>query len=48
MTGAIFEPPPRVAGTIDEDGYVRITPQEWASLTAWMERFTKFVANNYD
>ena len=48
MTGAVFEPPPRIGATIDEDGYIRITPQEWASLMSYLEQFTQFVSNNYD
>lgn len=46
--GAKFEPPPRIGDNTDEDGNVLLTPDEIKRLQSWLERFTQFIADNYD
>ena len=48
MTSPVFEPPPRIGATVDEEGYIRLTPQEWALLMSYLEQLTQFLSNNYD
>lgn len=48
MTGLLFEVPPKIGTEVDEDGYVKLTEEEWDLLMTWLERFTQFVSDNYD
>ena len=48
MTGLLFEPPPIVGQEIDDDGYVRMTQEEWDLLMTWLERLTQFISDKYD
>jgi len=59
MTGPVFDMPPQmpqINTTSDADGNVLIPAADWAMLQLYLsteipnylERFTRFVANNYD
>jgi len=42
-----FETPPPLVGITDEEGYVKLTRQEFDQLVGWLERFAKNVSDNY-
>lgn len=41
-----FENVPQIKPTIDQDGYVRISPQEWAMLMLWLQKFKTYTQEN--
>lgn len=43
---AEFENPPKIHPRINGEGYVQITPEQWAALLFWLEKFKKYTQEN--
>ena len=41
-----FEHPPFIVPKVDETGHIKLTPQEWAVLIQWLQKFKDYVQDN--
>lgn len=46
MSVPVFENPPRINPVIDENGFVKLTPDDIQRLLEWMEAFMRHVSDN--
>lgn len=43
-----YEPVPPVGRTVDENGNVVFTPEEWAVFVRWLDGLLSYIVENYD